>query len=283
MNTPSGTQRRVITTKGWEVNLKWKDGSTTWKKLKDIKDSYPVQMAEYAVENRVSEEPDFAWWVKFVLRKRDCIISKTQRHWLKTHKYGIRVPNTVEESILIYKENGDTLWWDAIMKEMKNVRPSFEVFKKRKEDIPIGYQQIKCHMIFDVKLGDNFRSKARLVGGRHKTTSPSSITYSSVVSRESVIIALTIAALNDLDILACDIQNAYLTALCRENIWTRAGPDFGSEKFTIVVVKMALYGLKSSGAAFRANLAGVLHGIGYTPSSCLKRLSSNYPENCSIE
>ena len=110
------------------------------------------------------------------------------------------------------------------MKEMKNVRPAFEVFKKLKEDIPIGYQQIKCHMIFDVKLGENFRRKARLVGGGHATTAPASITYSSVVSRDSGRIALTIAALNDLDILACDIQNAYLTVVCRENVWTRAGP-----------------------------------------------------------
>ena len=39
------------------------------------------------------------------------------------------------------------------MKEMKNVHPAFEFFEKHKEDIPIGYQQIKCHMIFDVKLG----------------------------------------------------------------------------------------------------------------------------------
>ena len=85
----------------------------------------------------MSEEPAFVWWVKFVLRKRDCIILKTQRHWLKTHKYGIRVPNTVKEDIIIDKENGDTLWWDAILKEMKNVRPTFEVFDKRKEDIPI--------------------------------------------------------------------------------------------------------------------------------------------------
>ena len=252
-------QRRFTTTKGWEVNLKRKYRSTTWKKLKDIKDSYSVQLAEYAVENRVSEEPAFAWWVKFVLRKRDHIISKTQRHWLKTHKYRIRVPNTVEETILIDKENWDTLWWDAIMKEMKNVRPAFEVFEKIKEDMTIGYQQIKCHMIFDVKLGENFRHKARLVGRGHTTTAPASITYSSVVSRDSVRIALTIAALNDLDILARDIQNAYLTALCRENIWTRAGPEFGSEEGTMMIVKMALYSLKSSGAAFRENLAGVLH------------------------
>ena len=33
-----------------------------------------------------------------------------------------------------------------------------------------------------------------------------------------------------------------------------------------MIVKMALYGLKSSLAAFRAKLAGVLHDIGYTPS-----------------
>ena len=46
--------------------------------------------------------------------------------------------NTVEEPILIDKENGDTLWWNAIMKDMKNLRPAFKVFKKRKEDIPIG-------------------------------------------------------------------------------------------------------------------------------------------------
>ena len=110
------------------------------------------------------------------------------------------------------------------MKEMKNVRPAFKVFEKRKEDIPIGYQKIKCHMIFDVKLGENFRFKARLVGVGHTTNAPASITYSSFVSRDSVRIALTISALNDLDILACDIQNAYLRAVYSEKIWTRAGP-----------------------------------------------------------
>ena len=66
VTTSSGTQRRVTTTNGWDVNLKWKDRSTTWNKLKDIKYSYPVQLAEDAVENRISEEPAFAWWVKFV-------------------------------------------------------------------------------------------------------------------------------------------------------------------------------------------------------------------------
>ena len=107
---------------------------------------------------------------------------------------------------------------------MKNVRPAFEAYEGNKEDLQQVYQQIKCHMIFDIKLGENFRRKTRLEGVGHTTTSPSSTTLSLVVSRYSVRIALTITALNELDILSCDIQNAYLTALCRENIWTFSGP-----------------------------------------------------------
>ena len=59
------------------------------------------------------------------------------------------------------------------------------------------------------------------------TTAPSSITFSSVLSRDSFRIDLTIAALNELDILYCDIQNAYLKALCRGKISTFTGPEFG--------------------------------------------------------
>ena len=61
------------------------------------------------------------------------------------------------------------------------------------------------------------------------TEALSLITYSSVVSRDSTRIALTVAALNGLYLLDCDIQNAYLNAKCREKIWTIAGPEFGSE------------------------------------------------------
>ena len=113
---------------------------------------------------------------------------------------------------MLDKKNGNTLWWDDICKEMKNVRIAFEFFEGEDKDILPGFQEVKCHMIFDIKIGENFRRKARMVAGGHKTEAPSSITYSSDVSRYSVRIALTIAALNNLDVLACDIQNAYRTA-----------------------------------------------------------------------
>ena len=263
----SGGQRKVETTRGWEILLQWKDGSTTWEALKDIKECYPVQMAEYAIENRIDDKPAFTWWVPHVVGKRNRIISKVKsKYWVRTHKFGLRIPKTVEEAITIDKENGNKLWWEAICKEMRDVRIAFEVFEGSENDIPHGYQKINCHLIFDIKMGENFRRKARMVAGGHVTNVPHNITYSSVVSRDSVRIALTIAALNNLKVLGCDIQNAYLTAPTREKVWTVAGTEFGSEKGKIMIIVRALYGLKSSGAAFRSFLAETLDGLGYKPS-----------------
>ncbi len=118
-----------------------------------------------------------------------------------------------------------------------------------------GYSYCSTHMIFDVKMDGSFTRKARLVTDGHKTRPPTSITYSSVVSRDSVSIALTIASLNSLEISACDIGNAYLNAPCREKLWTVAGSEFGSEKDSTMIIARALYGLKSSGAAWRSTLA----------------------------
>ena len=79
---------------------------------------------------------------------------------------------------------------------------------------------ITDHIIFDVKLGEGIKRKARFVDNGHKTEIPSSISHSLVVSRDSVIITLMIAALNELYIEGVDIflKNAYLTATCREKV-----------------------------------------------------------------
>ena len=80
----------------------------------------------------------------------------------------------------------------------------------------------------------------------HRTETSAALTYSSVVSRNLVRIALTILTLNDLIILARDIQNAYLTEKCCEKVWTRAGPYFGLDAGKKMVIVRALYGLKTS-------------------------------------
>ena len=37
------------TTMGWEFLVHWKNGSSKWVKLKDLKQSNPVRLAKYAV------------------------------------------------------------------------------------------------------------------------------------------------------------------------------------------------------------------------------------------
>ena len=75
-----------------------------------------------------------------------------------------------------------------------------------------------------------------------------------MVSRESVRIALTLAALNDLEVKTLDIQNAYLTAPCSEKVHTTLGTEFGENKGKTAIIVRALYGLASSGASFRNHL-----------------------------
>jgi hypothetical protein len=93
------------------------------------------------------------------------------------------------------------------------------------------------------------------------------MTYSSVVSRDSVRIGFLIAALNGLEILAADIGNAYINADVREKVYFIAGDEFGAmRKGKPVIIVKALYGLKTSGAAWRAHFADTLHSLGFTSS-----------------
>ena len=79
------------------------------------------------------------------------------------------------------------------------------------------------HMIFDIKMDGNFTRKAILVADGHTTAPTSSITYSSVVSREIVRIAFLLSSLNYLDIFSCDICNAYLNPKYRDKLPAEAG------------------------------------------------------------
>ena len=67
---------RKHTTDGWDLLVSWKDGSSNWVSLKDLKESYPVEIAEYAKIKGITTEPAFAWWVNYVIRKKSAIISK---------------------------------------------------------------------------------------------------------------------------------------------------------------------------------------------------------------
>ena len=75
----------------------------------------------------------------------------------------------------------------------------------------------------------DFTRRARWVLDGHKTPDPIGSTYAGVVSRESVRIALTYGALNELDVFTANTQNAYLQALSSQKDYIICGPEFGVE------------------------------------------------------
>ena len=72
-----------------------------------------------------------------------------------------------------------------------------------------------------------------------------------------------IVTFNGLDIMSCDLENAYLNAMTHENIWLEGGIECGEDKGNVIVVVRALYGLKSAGSAWRAVLAEALVQLGF--------------------
>jgi hypothetical protein len=165
-------------TVGWQICCQWKDGLLSWEKLSELKESHPLETAEYAVTMGINHEPAFNWWVPRVLRKRDQIISAVAKRFAcflkRTRKFGIEIPRTVKEALELDCHNGNTLWADAIAKEMAEVQKAFDILPDGKT-APVGYQKIPCHMVFDIKMED-FKRKDQIVAGGHKTEAPATIT-----------------------------------------------------------------------------------------------------------
>jgi hypothetical protein len=165
--TKRGNKKKRKTTQGWKLLVRWKDDSETWVPLKDIRASFPIEVAEFARARGIDEEPAFAWWVPYTLRKRDVIISAVKcRAKQATHKYGVEIPRSVEQAYNIDKKNGNTHWADAIGKEMLNVGIAFEVLESSKAT-PVGWSKVTGHMVFDVKM--DFTRKARWVLDGHRS------------------------------------------------------------------------------------------------------------------
>ena len=204
----NGTPRKPRkTTRGWFLNVEMADDSTHWVSLKDVKEANPIELAEYAVANGIDQEPAFVWWVPYTLRKRSRIMSKVKaKYWRTTHKFGVRLPKSVNEALRMDAENKNTFWKDALNKEMGKAQVAYKEVpgadpkdaRKGKVDALTGFQEIRCHIVFDVKM--DFTRKARFVADGSKTEAPVSICYSSVVSRDSVRLAFLVAAMHDLDV-----------------------------------------------------------------------------------
>ena len=262
IRTKGGRRRLRETTSGWSLLVLWKNGEEEWMPLNKLKQALPLDTAEFAVARGIDDEPAFKWWVPYTLRRRDRIIAGINSRISKvTHKYGVELPTSVNQAKQLDDKNGNTLWVDAINKEMENLKVAFDILEDGAKP-PVGYNKASGHLVFDVRM--TLERKARWVKDGHKTPEPEWSTFAGVVSRESVRIALTYAALNQLPVCACDIQNAYLQAPASEKHYVICGPEFGLEnigKHAIII--RALYGGKSAGADYWRHVRSAMEEMGF--------------------
>ena len=270
--TRTGKRRMRETTVGWSFLVQWGDGSRQWIDLKVLKESNPVQVGEYVISRGIQNEPAFAWWVPYTMRKRDVIVSAIKTRLRRTtHKYGIEMPmtaRTTDEAVRMGREldikNGDTFWMDALHKEMGALVVAFEMLEHG-EKAPPGWYKSTGHIVWDVKM--DFTRKARWVKDGHKTPDPTTSSFAGVVSRESIRIALTYAALLGLPVIGGDIKNAYLQAPSSEKHFIVCGAEFGVENIgRVALIRRALYGGKVAGRDFWHHLRGCMARLGFTSS-----------------
>ena len=131
--------------------------------------------------------------------------------------------------------------------------------------------------------------KARFVAGGHMTVEPKEETYSGVVDHESVRLTLFLSELNDLDVIAADIGNAYLHAKTREKVYVVAGPEFSPElEGRVMIIVKSLYGLMTSAARWHEELSQTLRAMGFEPTKAesnlwIKECGTHYDYICTGE
>ena len=117
-----------------------------------FKEHLLVELAEFAVARGIEDEPAFKWWVPYTLRRRDRIISAVKSRLRKvSHKYGVELPSNMAEAKALDDKNGNTLWTNAINREMENLIVAVDILHEGSKHPP-GYTPSSCHLFFDVRI-----------------------------------------------------------------------------------------------------------------------------------
>ena len=94
--------------------------------INDIKDTNPIEISEYAKENKIDKEPEFSWWLLSSLKFRKVMVCKEAMIVRMNTKFGIDIPDTYDEVIELDRINSNTYCQDAIKKEMKKSEVAYK-------------------------------------------------------------------------------------------------------------------------------------------------------------
>ena len=98
--------------------------------LNRLKESLPLETAKFAVTRGIDDEPAFKWWVPYTLRRRDRITYDLNKRISRTiHTHDVELQTLVTRDKKPEKKNGNTLWMDAIIREIENLNIAFDILE----------------------------------------------------------------------------------------------------------------------------------------------------------
>ena len=157
--TKMGQKQLRKTMARWDLLVCWKDESESWVKLSDMKESHPVEMAEFAKEKGNTRGASILLVGTLYPTQKRCDCGAMGVRLRKTtHKYGVKILKDVHHTWELDKRNGNTMWMDVLAKEMFNVGIVFEVLEE-KQSAPLGWSKVTGHLRWDVKM--DFTRKAQ--------------------------------------------------------------------------------------------------------------------------
>ena len=255
----------------YNVLLEWETGEITKEPLNMVAKDDPVTCAIYAAEHDLLDKPG---WIRFrkIARRQKKLLRMTNQAKLRSYNtapkymFGYQVPRNYADAQRLDRQNGNEKWQEAVRTEMKQLA-EYDTFQSlgRAETtrIPAEHKKIRVHLVFAVK--HDGRHKARLVADGHLTDVPMESVYSGVVSLRGFRLVVFLAELNNLEIWATDIGNAYLEAKTKEKLVIVAGPEFGELAGHLLVIRKALYGLRTSGLRWHERFSECLQQEGFKP------------------
>ncbi len=248
---------------------KFADGPKVWYTMGQRRIEDPYLVIDHTIRNNYLSTPGHEWVqhyidedeeVRTLLKASTAVGLQTE----KKFKFGIEVPRNPKHALEIDKHNGTNGRAKSIQLELGQIM-GYNAFKVLEpgEPLPKRYTRIPYHIVRDVKIDG--RLKSRLVEGGHWAPAvDKEDRFSGVVSMEGATIGFCLAKLNNLQICAGDVGNAFLYGVTQEKVYLVAGPEFGPKLAgkRLLIIK-SLYELANSAARYHDHCSEKLSKLGF--------------------
>jgi hypothetical protein len=106
-----------------KIKVLWYTGEETWEPLNVLKKDDPVTIAQYVQEKGLKDKPHWKWANRYLKNPKKFIRLTRQVHLANMkygpkYKFGVQVPRNIKEALALDKKDSNTMWYDAIKKEL---------------------------------------------------------------------------------------------------------------------------------------------------------------------